>query len=89
MALGWLRVSHRALDPARSTEFQPVHPHDREEFLEPGEVVPVDIEIWPSSTWFAAGETLRLIVQGRDIYDQACRAFPSPAMRTCAMPALT
>ena len=31
VALGWLRVSHRALDPDRSTPWQPVHPHDREQ----------------------------------------------------------
>lgn len=66
-ALGWLRVSHRALDEQRSTEYQPWHTHDRVEKLERDETVPVDIEIWPSSVLFAAGETLRLIVQGRDI----------------------
>ena len=76
VALGWLRVSHRALDEQRSTEFQPVHPHDREERLAPGETVPVDIEIWPSSTWFEAGDTLRLIVQGRDIHDEGLPNLP-------------
>jgi predicted acyl esterase len=29
--------------------------------------VPLEIEIWPSGTSFAKGETLRLIVQGDDI----------------------
>ena len=67
IALGWLRASHRELDPAKSTEWQPVHPHTREQKLKPGEIVPLDIEIWPSSTHFAAGEKLRLIVQGTDI----------------------
>ena len=66
VALGWLRASHRALDAARSRPDMPVHPHDREERLAPGEIVPVDIEIWPSSTRFDAGETLRLVVMGRD-----------------------
>jgi Predicted acyl esterases len=41
--------------------------HTREQKLNPGEIVPLDIEIWPSSTRFAAGEKLRLIVQGTDI----------------------
>lgn len=67
VALGWLRVSHRRLDEQRSTPFQPWHTHEREERLPAGEIVPVDIEIWPSSTSFAAGETLRLIVQGTDL----------------------
>jgi predicted acyl esterase len=68
VALGWLRVSHREIDPERSTEYQPVLAHQRELKVRPGEVVPVDIEIWPSGTTFAAGETLRLVIQGSDIY---------------------
>jgi len=65
-ALGWLRVSHRAVDAKRSRPDQPVHPHDREERLAPGQVVPVQIEIWPSSTRFSAGESLRLVIAGHD-----------------------
>ena len=76
VALGWLRASHRALDPKRSTAWQPVHPHDREEPLTPAMPVPVDIELWPSSTLFRAGETLRLIVQGSDIYTDAAPGLP-------------
>lgn len=68
IALGWQRASHRALDPARSRPERPVHPHTCEERLRPGECVPVEIEIWPFSVRFAAGETLRLIVAGADIY---------------------
>jgi len=76
VALGWLRVSHRALDPDRSSEWQPVHPHDAEQPLRPHEVVPVDIEIWPSATRFEAGETLRVVVQGRDVYTEALPGLP-------------
>lgn len=68
MALGWLRASHRELDPKRSTPGRPVHLHQREQRLSPGEIVPVEIEIWPSSTLFRAGETLRVTIKGRDIY---------------------
>jgi predicted acyl esterase len=67
VALGWLRASHRELDASKSTDWQPVHPHTRLQKLKPGEIVPLDIEIWPSSTRFAAGETLRVTVQGTDI----------------------
>jgi len=69
VALGWLRASHRELDTERSTPWQPWHTHRREEKLEPGVPVPVEIEIWPTGTRFLAGDTLRVIVQGRDIYD--------------------
>ena len=67
VALGWLRASHRELDEERSTEFQPVHIHAHEQKLAKGEVVPLEIEIWPSGTSFRAGERLRLIVQGTDL----------------------
>lgn len=68
IALGWLRASHRALDPEASRPERPVHPHTHEERLSAGECVPLDIEIWPFSVRFAAGETLRLVVAGKDIY---------------------
>jgi predicted acyl esterase len=68
VALGWLRVSHRELDEEKSEPYQPVHKHLREIKLKPGEIVPVEIEIWPSSTLFERGEKLRVVVQGSDIY---------------------
>jgi hypothetical protein len=67
VALGWLRVSHRELDPRRSTPERPWHTHRREQRLEPGEIVPVEIEIWPSGTRFAPGEQLLVVVQGSDV----------------------
>jgi uncharacterized protein len=67
VALGWLRASHRELDEARSTEYQPVLLHQRELKLQPGKVEPLEIEIWPSGTLFEAGSRLRLIVQGTDL----------------------
>jgi hypothetical protein len=67
VALGWLRVSHRELDTKRSKDFLPVLAHKREQKVKPGTVVECDIEIWPSGTHFAVGETLRLRITGRDI----------------------
>ncbi len=68
VALGWLRVSHRELDPEKSTAYQPYCKHQREMKLKDAEIVPVEIEIWPSSTLFEIGEKLRVVVQGSDIY---------------------
>lgn len=68
-ALGWLRVSERELDAARSTPWQPVLTHENPQPIEPGEIVPVEIEILPSSTLFRAGETLRLVVRGHDLFE--------------------
>jgi len=67
VALGWLRASHREHDPSRSTEYQPVLKHARELKLRPGEIVPLEIEIWPSGTRFEPGERLRLVIQGSDV----------------------
>ncbi len=71
VALGWLRASHRELDPERSTPYQPWLLHRRLQKLKPRVPVPVEIEIWPSSTRFAKGERLRVVVQGSDIYRYA------------------
>jgi uncharacterized protein len=71
VALGWLRASHRELDEERSTPYQPWLLHQRALKLKRGVPVPVEIEIWPSGTRFAAGETLRVVVQGSDIYKYA------------------
>jgi hypothetical protein len=66
VAKGWLRVSHRALDPDKSRPSRPYHTHEQIEKLVPGRIVPVEIEILPSSTWFEAGSRLELSVQGMD-----------------------
>lgn len=76
LALGWLRASHRELDAGRSRPEQPWHAHRREERLGAGEIVPVEIEIWPSATRFDAGEGLQLIVQGSDIVTEAVPNAP-------------
>ncbi len=64
---GYCRVSRRELDAAESTEYQPVLAGTSHLPLAPGEIVPVDIELYPSSTFFAAGESLELIVSARAI----------------------
>lgn len=71
VSVGWLRVSERHQDAGLSTSSRPYLSHDRIEKVQPGEVVPVDIEILPSSTVFEAGESLRLLISGRDIFEHA------------------
>jgi putative CocE/NonD family hydrolase len=66
VAKGWLRVSHRELDPALSLPYRPYHKHVRRLFLKPGEIVQVAVEIWLTSMVFAKGHRLRLDVQPRD-----------------------
>lgn len=63
---GWLRASHRATDPGRSLPYRPWHTHDRPQPLTPGEVVALDVEIWPTSVVVPAGHRFALTVMGRD-----------------------
>jgi predicted acyl esterase len=66
VAQGWLRASHRKLDPKLSTLWRPYHAHDARQPLRPGEIVPLDIELWPTSVVVPAGCRIALTVRGRD-----------------------
>ncbi|WP_419962265.1 CocE/NonD family hydrolase [Psychrobacillus sp. BM2] len=67
VANGWLRVSHRELDTDRSTPYQPVLKHKRLLKLKKDEIVPVEIEILPSSILLKSGESLVLVIKGSEI----------------------
>lgn len=66
LSQGWLRASHRRLDPSLSTEYRPYHPHDSSEPLSPGIVYECDVELWPTSIVLPAGYRIALTVQGTD-----------------------
>jgi len=66
IAQGWLRASHRKLDPKLSTDYRPYHTHDQKQPLKPGEIVRLDVEIWPTSIVVPAGYRLALTVRGKD-----------------------
>jgi putative CocE/NonD family hydrolase len=66
VAKGWLRVSHRELDPDLSRPYRPYHRHQRRLYLKPGEIVEAQVEIWPTSMVFRKGHRIRLDVQPRD-----------------------
>ena len=63
---GWLRVSQREIDPARSRPDKPYHPHDERLPVVPGETYEVDVEIWPTSIVVPVGYTLALTIAGKD-----------------------
>jgi uncharacterized protein len=63
-AWGKIRVSRRALDPKLSKDFQPVQVHTKDEKLSPGEIVPVDIEIYPTSRIWHKGQQIRVQLAG-------------------------
>ena len=66
LSQGWLRLSHRAVDPARSLPWRPWHPHQRAEPATPGRAYQVAVEMWPACVLLPAGYRLALSVAGRD-----------------------
>ncbi len=65
---GLLRVSHRQLDPERSTPYEPYRTHTCAEPLISGQIVPVEIPICPASLRFHPGQQLRVVVAGYDLF---------------------
>lgn len=70
---GRLRASHRAVDtekgydPAKLSLLSKAyvyHPHDREEKLKPGQIVELEIMLWPGGMIFDKGEAMSLQVMG-------------------------
>jgi putative CocE/NonD family hydrolase len=57
---GWLRASHRALDPDKSTSWTPYHTHVNPEPVKPGEIYEYAIEVRPTSNIFKAGHCIQV-----------------------------
>ena len=66
-AWGKMRVSARELDSKLSTDYRPIQAHTSSLKLKPGEIVPVDIEIWPTSRLWHKGQQLRVQIAGHYI----------------------
>ena len=66
ISLGWLRASHRKLDPHKSLPYRPYHTHDEKQPLVPGEVVELDVEIWPTCIVIPSGYQVAISIRGRD-----------------------
>jgi hypothetical protein len=64
-----LRLSHREKDEEASVAGRPVHTHKRRLWVGPSEINEVEVEIWPTSTIWEKGETLRLVVKGSSFFD--------------------
>jgi predicted acyl esterase len=63
---GWLRGSHRAEDPERSTALRPFHRHQAVEPMVPGMVYELRVELVAMSFLVRAGERLRLEMSNTD-----------------------
>jgi len=66
IAQGWLRCSHRKLDPKLTQPYRPYHTHDEEQKLKPGTIYEVDVEVWPTCIVVPKGHRIALSVRGTD-----------------------
>ncbi|OCL02189.1 alpha/beta-hydrolase [Glonium stellatum] len=64
---GILRASRRKVDLKLSKPHWPIHSHSQDEKVPPGEVVKLEIGIWPSGIVFEAGERLVFKVAGHQM----------------------
>ena len=63
---GWLRGSHREVDPQRSKPWAPYHPHTKSEPLVPGKIYEFNIPIVPTGNLFKAGSMIKLKISCSD-----------------------
>ena len=66
IAQGWLRASHRRLDPELTLEYRPYHVHREREPLTPGQIYELDVEIWPTCIVIPAVHRVSLTIRGTD-----------------------
>ncbi|MES2186782.1 MAG: CocE/NonD family hydrolase [Pseudomonadota bacterium] len=86
LAHGWLRVSHRELDEKKSLPWRPYHTHARYQPLAAGQIVDVQVEIWPTCIVLPKGYRLGLSLRGKDyVYDGAATTLSNMKnpMRGC------
>lgn len=78
VATGWLRASHRKIDPKKSYPFRPWHTHDEKQPLTPGEIYELDVEVWPTSVNIPKGYRFGFTVAGKDFeLDDSYGPFPT------------
>ncbi|MHB8566368.1 MAG: CocE/NonD family hydrolase [Nitrososphaerales archaeon] len=70
---GWLRGSHREVDPQRSTPWYPYHPHTKSVPLTPNKVYEFTISLVPTANLFKEGHRIALKISSTD--DQPKNTF--------------
>jgi putative CocE/NonD family hydrolase len=80
---GWLRASHRRLDPTQSTATRPYQTQKEadQELLTPGTPTPMRIEIFPFGHVFRTGSRIRISIEGPKFLPElwGFAALPLPA----------
>lgn len=70
---GWLKASHRELDPELTTTYRPYHTHTNPRPIEPGKIYRYEIEVIATSNLFRKGHRIRIDLSNGDswIFDGA------------------
>src|SRR5215467_2341941 len=63
---GWLRASHRAVDPLLSTEYALWYTHANPQPLEPGAVTKIELAVMPTAYRFKKGNRIRIDLANGD-----------------------
>jgi predicted acyl esterase len=63
---GWLRASHRAIDPVRSKPNAPWYVHESPEPIEPAKTYKYEIAVMPTAHLFKKGSRIRLELANGD-----------------------
>ncbi|WP_096701514.1 CocE/NonD family hydrolase [Magnetospirillum sp. 15-1] len=66
ISLGFLKAAFRAIDPARSKPYRPVHPKQDPVPVTPGQVVGYDIAMMPTANVFKKGHRIELVIRNQD-----------------------
>ena len=63
---GWLRASHRKLDPKKTLPYRPYHAHDEIQKITPGRVYELEVEVWPTCIVVEPGYRIGVTIRGKD-----------------------
>lgn len=63
---GYLKASHRALDPAKSKPYKPYHKHTKAEPVIPGEIYEYDVDLGIVSCVFTTGHRIKVTIESME-----------------------
>lgn len=63
---GWLKASHREMDPVLSKPERPYYTHANVQPIEPGKIYKYEIEVWPTANLFRKGHRIRVDISNGD-----------------------
>ncbi len=63
---GYLKASHRALDPKKSKPYKPYHPHLKTDPVKPGEINEYNIDLGNTTHVFKAGHRIKVEIENME-----------------------